>query len=327
MTLYQGSTALADAEESVKTGTGQGPLRRATARLLRKKIAVISLIVIIAFYTIGIAAPWIAPYGYSEQNLDASFEGPSRDHWLGTDRNGRDTLSRNIFAARTTVIVTMAVVATGAVLIPLTLGMMAGYMRGATDSAIMRVGEILASMPGLPLLVLINSSLRPRFIDGVENVEEQVGWSWMTNSNFADYFLIFFALSLFSWVGGARLIRTQTMLLSDSQFVIAARASGAGTRQILFRHILPNVMPLVILGVSTALGVIALTEIGLTFLGVGVQPPQPSFGALITEGAPRSVLENHPQLLIVPALIVASLLFAFNLLGDALNDVLTPRAR
>ena len=104
-------------------------------------------------------------------------------------------------------------------------------------------------------------------------------------------------------------------------------ASGASTKRILFQHLLPNVMPLVIVGASAALGSIAGAEIGLTFLGVGIQPPHPSFGALITDGASRTVLENHPQLLLVPAGVVATLIFAFNLLGDSLNDVFTPGSR
>ncbi len=296
-------------------------------RLLGKKIAVACLAVILAFYLAGAFAPIIAPHGYADQDLDASFAGPSWSHPLGQDRNGRDTLSRNIMAARTTVIVTLATVSTGSILLPLTLGMLAGYRRGWIDSLIMRVGEILASMPGLPMLVLINATMRPRFEASVKDVEDVVGWSWLTDSGFTDYFLIFFVLSLFGWVGGARLIRAQVMTLRGSEYVIAAQASGASTRGILFRHLLPNVMPLVIVGLSASLGAIALTEVGLTFLGVGIQPPHPSFGALITEGAPRSVLEHHPQLLLVPALTVASLVFAFNLLGDSLNDVITPRAR
>ncbi len=149
----------------------------------------------------------------------------------------------------------------------------------------------------------------------------------MAGSGFADYFLIFGVLSLFGWVGGARLIRSQVLTLRGSEFIVAARASGATTPRILFQHILPEHHAAVVVGASAALGSIAVAEIGLTFLGVGVQPPHPSFGALITDGASRTVLENHPELLVVPALIVAALIFAFNLLGDALNDVFTSRAR
>jgi peptide/nickel transport system permease protein len=313
--------------EEVRYVRGESLTRRSLRRLLRRKLAVICLVVIATFYTVGILAPLIAPYSYTHQNLDLSFDGPSIHHPFGTDRNGRDMLSRTIFAARTTTIVTAATFATGFVLLPVTLGMIAGYRRGFADALINRTGEILASLPGLPMLVLVNATLRPRFEHLVVRIEDVIHYHQLTSSGFADYFLIFGVLSLFGWVGGARLVRTQVLTLRGSEFILAAEASGASTRRILFQHILPNIMPLVIVGASASLGAIALSEIGLTFLGVGIQPPHPSFGALITDGSARSVLENHPELLIVPASVVASLIFAFNLLGDALNDVFTSRAQ
>lgn len=305
---------------------GESLTRRSIRRLLRRRLAVVCLAIIALFYTVGIFAPWIAPAGYSQQNLDHVFAGPSLSHPLGTDRLGRDTLSRNIFAARTTTIVTAATVATGFVLLPVVLGLLAGYAGGWVDATVNRTGEILASLPGLPMLVLITATIRPRVVRWVGEGGDLVHWHGITDSGFVDYFLIFGVLSLFGWVGGMRLIRSQVLTLRGSEFILAARASGASTPRILFQHLLPNIMPLVIVGASGALGGIALAEIGLTFLGVGIQPPHPSFGALITDGASRSVLQNHPQLLIVPAAIVASLIFAFNLLGDALNDVITSRA-
>jgi ABC-type dipeptide/oligopeptide/nickel transport system permease subunit len=316
-----------DAGPAAAYAGGESLTRRSIRRLLRRKLAVICLAVIAVFYAAGILAPVVAPYSYTHQNLDLSFDGPSWHHPFGTDRNGRDMLSRTIFAARTTVIVTAATVVTGFVLLPVTLGMIAGYRRGFADALINRTGEILASLPGLPMLVLINATMRPRFEDAVAAIEDGIHYHGLTSSGFADYFLIFGVLSLFGWVGGARLVRAQVLTLRGSEFILAAEASGASTRRILFQHILPNIMPLVIVGASASLGSIALAEIGLTFLGVGIQPPHPSFGALITDGAARSVLENHPALLIVPATVVASLIFAFNLLGDALNDVFTSRAQ
>lgn len=300
--------------------------RRSLRRLLRKRIAVICLVVIAIFYVAGAFANFVAPYGYSKQNLDLSFSGPSLHHPLGTDRNGRDTLSRNIYAARTTVVVTAATVLSGFVLLPVTLGMLAGYRRGFVDAVIMRAGEILASLPGLPMLVLITATLRPRWDRWMEHVANGLHWGGFITEGFADYFLIFAVLSLFGWVGGARIVRSQVLTLRNSEFITAARASGATTARILFQHILPNIMPLIIVSASAGLGGIAASEIGLTFLGVGVQPPHPSFGALISDGAPRTVLEHHPELLLVPAAFVASMIFAFNLLGDALNDVFTSRA-
>jgi peptide/nickel transport system permease protein len=323
MTMFDAGGRQAVAAE--RTVRGESLTRRSLRRLLRKKLAVICLVAITIFYVAGAFAPLLAPQGYSEQNLDNSFAAPSLHHPFGTDRIGRDMMSRTIYAARTTTIVTVATVATGFVLLPVVLGMLAGYRGGWVDAAINRTGEVLASMPGLPMLILISATMRPKWDRWMGHLENGLHWDGLVSSGFPDYFLIFGVLSLFGWVGGARLIRTQVLALRRSDYIIAAEASGATTARILRQHILPNVMPLIIVGASAALGGIATTEIGLTFLGVGIQPPHPSFGALITDGAPRSVLEHHPILLIVPATIVATLVFAFNLLGDALNDVLTSR--
>jgi ABC-type dipeptide/oligopeptide/nickel transport system permease subunit len=314
-------------EMQVQIARSGSPTTRALRRLLRKKIAVICIAVIATFYIAGIFAPWLAPHGYADQNLDMSFTGPSWGHPFGTDRAGRDMLSRSMFSARTTVIVTLATITAGGFLLPLALGMLAGYVGGWIDALINRVGEVFSSLPGLPMLVLINATLAPRFDEFVDDTADLVGWGSLSKSAFPEYFIIFAVLSLFGWVGGARLVRTQVLTLRNSEFVIAALASGATTRRILFRHLFPNILPLLVVGWSAALGGIAGSEIALTFLGVGVQPPHPSFGALITDGASRTVLENHPQLLLVPAAIVASLIFAFNLLGDALNDAITPGTR
>ncbi|MBF6600285.1 MAG: ABC transporter permease [Dehalococcoidia bacterium] len=319
---YAGKTVL---PPETRTG-GESPTRRALRRLLRKKLAVICLVVIAIFYAAGILAPLIAPYGYNDQNLDLSFQGPSRQHVFGTDRLGRDTLSRNIFAARTTVIVTLATLATGFIALPVLLGLVAGYRRGFVDAAINRSGEILASLPGLPMLLLISATMRPRFNGWLQDIGGWLHWQGLTTSGFSDYFLVFGVLSLFGWVGGMRLIRAQVLTLRRSEYVLAAEASGASTWRVLRRHLLPNLMPLIIVSASSSLGAIAGSEIALTFLGVGVQPPHASFGVLITDGASRIALERHPELLLVPGAIIAALIFAFNLLGDALNDVFTPGA-
>ena len=142
-----------------------------------------------------------------------------------------------------------------------------------------------------------------------------------------DYFLVFGALALFGWVGIARLIRSQVLSLRESDYVLAARAMGASLGRILARHLLPNVTNIIVVSVTISLGAMAGTEIMLSWLGIGITYPHPSFGAMIAEGSDLSSLRAHPHILLVPATVVALLLFAFNLLGDALNDVLSPRRR
>ncbi len=356
-----------------------GPWRLALRRLLRKKLAVIALALIGVFYFVGLFAPVVAPQDYRSQDLDNTLLGPSFEHPFGTDRLGRDQLSRVIWSARTTIIVTVATVVAGSLLLSVGLGMLSGYLGGKVDTVIMRTGEAFGSLPALPMLILINATMRDRvrgWVDGLERnlstgepafivlfgvlaliaiigvaawlLESRRNGGWIALSIIAsffilalwgmqavfatpgasDYFLIFGALSLFFWVGSARVIRSQILALRETEYVVAARSMGAGTWRILANHLLPNVSPIIIVGISASLGAIAGSEIALTFLGVGVHDPTPSFGALIFDGGTsQPVIRNHPHLLIFPAVVVGLLIFSFNLLGDALNDVLTPKAR
>ena len=359
--------------------THAGPWRIALRRLLRKKIAVIALFLIAGFYFVGLFAPVISPQDFRTQDLDNTLLSPTLEHPFGTDRLGRDQLSRIIWSARTTIIVTIATVVAGSLLLSVGLGLLSGYMGGKVDTVIMRTGEAFGSLPALPMLILINATMRDRVRGWVDGLERNLssgdplfiavlavltlvavvgivvwligsrrngGWIalsvvaaflilalWGLQAVFAmpgasDYFLIFGALSLFFWVGSARVIRSQVLALRETEYVIAARSMGAGTWRIIGSHLLPNVSPIIIVGVSASLGAIAGSEIALTFLGVGVHDPTPSFGALIFDGGTsQPVIRNHPHLLIFPAVVVGLLIFSFNLLGDALNDVLTPKAR
>jgi ABC-type dipeptide/oligopeptide/nickel transport system permease subunit len=310
--------------DEVTLGARHSPLGIAFRRLLRKKIAVLALAFIAVFYFCGLFAPLVAPHSYTAQDLDHVFQGPSLAHPLGTDSLGRDVLSRVIWASRTTVIVTVATLVTGGLVLSVSLGLLAGYLGGKVDTIIMRVGDVFFALPGLPMLILINATLKPRVVEQawIRNLQD-----WLRVEGLADYILIFGSLSLFAWVGGARVIRSQILALRETEYVLAARAMGASTWRVIFQHLLPNVSNIIIVGLSASLGAIAGTEIALTWFGVGIHPPTPSFGAMLYEGGFIRTLQAHPQLLLVPAAVVAALIFSFNLLGDALTDVLTPRAR
>lgn len=321
------SVVLEHAEEAPPTRPARSPWIVAVRRLLRKRLAIGCLAVILVFYTAGIFAPLLAPYGNDEQNLDAALQGPSAHHLLGTDRLGRDMLSRLIWASRTTVIVTAATIFTGGIVLAVGLGLLAGYRGGVVDSVIGRVGDVFYSLPGLVMLILVTATMRPKVQDLARHLESWTGIGGIRDSGAPDYFLVFGALSLFGWVGGARVIRSQVLALRESEYVLAAKTMGASTARIILRHILPNVSNIIIVSVSASLGAIAGSEVALTWFGVGVQPPTPSFGAMIYEGSGLRVINAHPYLLLEPGLAVASLIFAFNLLGDALTDILTPQAR
>ncbi len=300
----------------------RSPFGQAVRRLLKKKIAVVALALILLFYLCGAFAPLVAPHSYTDQDLSNVLQPPTWAHPFGTDRLGRDMLSRVIWASRTTVILTIAVLITGQLFIGVSLGLLAGYRGGWVDTVIMRTGEIVSSLPALPMLILIRATLTPRlqpindFFTNLTGVRGS-----------GDYFLIGVVFSLFFWVGGARIIRSQVLALRETEFVLAARSQGASVARIIGVHLLPNVSYLIIVGISGALGAIAGSEIALTWFGVGIQPPQPSFGEMLASGGSVNTLKSYPHLLLVPGAVVAMLLYSFSLLGDALNDVLTPKAR
>ena len=293
-------------------------------RLRRKRLAMISLVVIVVIYGAGIFAPLVAPYSYRETDLDRPREGPSFDHWLGTDILGRDMLSRAIYSARTTVVITFAVVITGSLVLGVGLGLLAGYRGGRIDMVLMRVGDIFAGLPSIMMLILINAALGERVRTLSRWIDDHTFLN-LISTGAGSYITVFGALALFEWVGMARIIRAQVLQLRERDFITAARASGASPGRIIGQHLLPNVSNLVILAISVSLGGIAGTEIFLTWFGVGVQPPAASFGAMLFEAGSVRTFQAHPHLLLVPSAFVVALLFSFALLGEGLNDAVRGR--
>jgi peptide/nickel transport system permease protein len=314
-------------ERSFESSGGRSPWVLALRSLLRRKIAVFAMLYIAIFYVVALFAPVLAPSSYTAQNLRNSFAAPSRAHPFGTDRLGRDVLSRVILATRTTMIVTVASSIAGGFVIPVVLGLLAGYRRGWVDSLINRVGEALGSLPPLLLLILLTATFRPRFDLFLTRFYHWplIGDSFKAGA--ADLILIFTILSLIGWVGGERVIRAQVLAVRQTEYVQAAQATGASTWRILRKHLFPNIAWLVVVSISSSLGGIALGEIALTFFGLGVRPPTPSFGEMIFDASGARQAAAHPTLLLIPGVIVVLLFLAFNLLGDALNDILNPRTR
>ncbi len=302
---------------------GRSPWRQAGRRFLRKKAAMSALAIILIVYLAGLFAPWVAPYDHTEQNLDAANVGPSLKHPSGTDRLGRDILSRIIWGARTAAIVSLAAVGTGSVLFGVVLGCLAGYLGRWVDSVIMRLGDIFLAFPSLLLVILIAATVKPRVAGLISKLEESAGIEGLVASGVVDYFVIFGALSIVAWVGMARLVRGQILSLRERQYVEAAEVAGASTWRILSVHLLPNVLSPVLVAVSMAMASAVTSEVVLSWLGVGIQPPNPSWGTMIWENA--GMLRAHPHLLLVPSVVVGIVIFSFNILGDGLNDALNPR--
>ncbi len=250
----------------------------------------------------------------------------SWSHPFGTDRLGRDILTRIIYGLRTTVIITVITLVTGSLALGITLGLIAGYFGRIIDSVIMRVGEVTTSFPEFFLVLIFVSALRDPIRDWVRGIEDALGVS-IVQLGIADYLVLSLALAIFSWFGMARLVRGQVLQARENQYVEAAQAMGAPTPRILLRHVLPNVMGPVIVLVSAGLAGVAGSEVFFSFLGIGIQPPTPSLGLMIFENASISVLRTNPHLLLFPVGTLTVLLFTFNLLGDAVNDAFNPRAR
>ena len=255
---------------------------------------------------------------------------PSFDNIFGTDRLGRDYFSRIVYGVRTTVIITLASVLTGSLLIGLFMGAASGFFGGKIDNIIMRVGEIFLAFPGILLIILIAATVKPRFTDWTREFEEWSGIDGIVSSGAVDYYVVFLSLTLFSWVGMARLVRGQILHLKESQFVEAARSMGATNTRLIVRHLLPNAISPVIVSVSMGMGSVAGSEVILSWFGIGVQPPNPSLGRMIFENfgyGNLSILRNDPHLILIPVFTIAVIIYAWNLLGDGLNDVLNPRTR
>ena len=252
---------------------------------------------------------------------------PSTSHWFGTDRLGRDLFSRSLFSLRTTVIVSILSVLVGNIVIGWGLGLLAGYRGGLVDSAIMRAADFVLALPGLVILIVIMAAFREPWSDLLRSVGTTWGRDFLVAQGVDDFSLMIFAMSFFGWGDTARFIRAQTLAMRESDFVLAAESIGARTPRILVWHLFPGVLPWIVIGLSAALGAIAGAEVVLTWLGIGIQPPTSSFGTMVASAGGSSTFTMHPYLLLVPMFFVLILMLAFNLLGDAVNDVLNPRGR
>jgi peptide/nickel transport system permease protein len=249
----------------------------------------------------AIGAPWISPYNPTAQNLSIRLAGPSVAHWMGTDDLGRDVLSRIVYGARVSMTVSLSVVF-GAGLIGLALGALAGYFGGWGDRILNAILiNAFLSFPGILLAIAFAAFLGP----GIDKV--------------------IFALVITGWAGYARLARAQILQAKEMDYALAARSLGASHARILVCHLLPNILQPVLVQATIAMAGAILAESTLSFLGLGVLAPMPSWGAMLNDA--RAHLFDAPHLVIFPALAVMAAVMAFNLLGDALRDWMDPRMR
>jgi peptide/nickel transport system permease protein len=271
-------------------------------RLLKRKFAVFGLIVIALIVFAAVFAPWIVPYNPDEQFFEGlTLEGaplaPTAQFWFGTDLVGRDLLSRIIYGARTSLII--GVIANGvSVLIGSAVGITAGYFKGWVSTVLMRFTDLMMAFPALLLAIVLAAIFRPSLL------------------------IVAMVIAMVNWVQIARVLYTETRSLAERDFVEAERALGAGTFRILTRHIFPHLVSTIVVYATLGIATTVLLEATLSYLGIGVQPPTASWGNIIFEN--QTYFTSAPWLVFIPGFAIILLALAFNLVGDALRDILDP---
>lgn len=261
------------------------------------KLAAASLVVILLFCFCAVFAPFVAPHDPTLQNYENVRAIPSKDHLLGTDELGRDILSRMIYGARISLVIGL-VPTTISMIIGTILGLMAGFLGKKVDFIIMRLADIMLAFPSLLLAMVVMYTLGASLIN------------------------IFIALSVVSWAGTARVVRSQSLSLKEKEFVEAARSIGVKDHVIMLRHILPNCLPSLIVLFTMNIPGSILSESSLSFLGIGAQPPASSWGLMVVNG--KQWLFSEPWIAIAPGMAILILVLAFNFLGDGLRDAIDP---
>ena len=283
-------------EQNIETGSSLW--RDAWIKLCKNRLAVGGLAFLIALCVISILTPWIAPYGYEQQDLLLGATPPSSDHLLGTDVFGRDMLTRIMWGGR--VSLTVGFIATAvALVIGVAWGAIAGYIGGRVDMVMMRLVDILYALPFMIFIILLMVVFGRSLL------------------------LLFFAIGAVEWLTMARIVRGQVMSLRKQEFIEASYSLGLPQSTIIRKHIIPNTLGPVIVYTTLTIPSVMLLEAFLSFLGLGIQPPQSSWGLLINYGV--ETMEEYPWLLIFPGLALSITLFALNFLGDGLRDALDPR--
>jgi oligopeptide transport system permease protein len=303
------------AGEIAKPRRSSGLWRDAWSRLRRNKLALVGLVLVAGLAFVGIFGPFLAPWPYDYQDLEAVFAaggGPlppgSPGHILGTDQLGRDLLSRLLDGARISVSVAL-VVQFVIITIGVPIGAIAGWFGGRLDNFLMRFTDVIYAFPDLLFIILLSVAFRETIfgqaMDGL--------------------LLVFFAIGLTSWVTVARLVRGQMLSLKETEFVEAARAIGVSDRKIVSKHLLPNGMGPIIVAITLGIPGAILAEATLAYIGIGVQPPRASWGTLIAEG--QKWVRSEPHLVVFPAIAIALALIGFTFLGDGLRDALDPKLK
>ncbi len=281
---------------------GRSPWADALIRFKRNRAAVLSACILVLIIVACLVGPWLLPNAFDSTDWDAMSQPPTwkNYHWFGTDESGRDLLVRTLMGGRISLMVGLLATLTSASL-GIIWGATAGCIGGRTDALMMRIVDMMYAVPYLLIAILLITVLGRAF------------------------YLVVITITVFSWMTMARVVRGQTLTLRAKEFVEAARAMGVSTRAIIFRHIIPNLLGIVVIYATVTVPSVILVESVLSFLGLGIQEPMTSWGVLIHDGT--SVMEISPWMLLFPALLLSLTLYCFNFIGDGLRDALDPKDR
>lgn len=296
----------------------------ARRRLLQNRLTVFGLAILALFLFAALFGPYIAPHDFLSQDISRQLQGPSSENWLGTDALGRDIFSRLLHGARTAALVA-AVTTVISLVIGIALGTAAGFLGTRVDGFVMWLTDITMSVPGILLAMLVNTALlypvQRWFNERYEVTRNPI----YLNTLWLDFVLVFGTLALIAWPEFARLIRGQVLSIGRMPYIEAARSTGAPTNHIMRHHIVPNALGPVVVAVTQGLGAAIVLESSLSFLGIGVQPPNASWGSMLADSL--SLWTSEPHLMIAPAATIGVITMAFVFVGDGLNDALNPRQK
>jgi len=295
-------------------------LHDAMRRLIRNKAAIVGGFLVFSLVVLAIGANWIAPYGYTDGHVRDNYMAANASHLIGCDFMGRDVLSRLIYGAR----VSLAAAFVGALtsfLIGVIYGLVSGYFGGKTDNGMMRFVDIMFAFPTLLLIILLMVYFKSTF--SVIEPGTFRGFLSSLDRSMGGMLFIFIGIGITSWLGMARLIRAMTLSVREKEYMEAARAIGASGPRLIFHHIFPNILGPAIVSQALQIPGFILYEAFLSFIGLGVNPPTPSWGAMLNEG--YIGMRSHFNLVLWPAIAISVTLFAFNFLGDGVRDAFDPR--
>jgi peptide/nickel transport system permease protein len=296
----------------------------AARQFVKNKLAIGGGVVIALFVFAAIFGPYLAPYDFLDQEIGNALQPPSAEHWFGTDELGRDIFSRLLHGARTAALLGFLSTGVG-LLIGIAVGTTAGFVGGRIDQFLMWFSDLVQSIPGLLLAMLVNTTLRRPVVKWFDTMYQQTRNPAYLNTLWLDYVLVFGALTLIGWPGSARLVRGLVLSLRETDYAMAARSVGARRARIMARHIIPNALGPLVVSVSAGLGGAITNEAGLSFLGLGVQPPNASWGSMLNRSL--SLWQTFPHLMVAPAVTIGLIRVAFIFMGDGLNDALNPQQR